>query len=93
MTDIALTLENKLLSILSSNQPGRLFLGFVGPRGAVFGTVHLTPAEARAASRALLASADEAEHKATPPPDYPFCKASPCPHWRGYCARDPACND
>lgn len=38
-------------------------------------------------------AAAEAECKATPPADYPFCKAVPCPHWRGYCTRDPACND
>lgn len=25
--------------------------------------------------------------------DYPFCDTSKCPHWHGYCRRDPACND
>lgn len=29
----------------------------------------------------------------TPPADYPFCRRDPCPYWRGYCRRDPACND
>jgi hypothetical protein len=24
---------------------------------------------------------------------YPFCNTAKCPHWRGYCGRDPACND
>jgi hypothetical protein len=24
---------------------------------------------------------------------YPFCDTSKCPYWRGYCSRDPACND
>lgn len=25
--------------------------------------------------------------------DYPFCDTAKCPWWRGYCSRDPACND
>lgn len=25
--------------------------------------------------------------------DYPFCDTANCPWWRGYCTRDPACND
>ena len=25
--------------------------------------------------------------------DYPFCDTAKCPWWRGYCSRDPACNN
>ena len=24
---------------------------------------------------------------------YPFCGTDACPYWRGYCRRDPACNN
>lgn len=30
---------------------------------------------------------------ATPVAPYPFCDTSKCPHWKGYCRRDPACNE
>lgn len=38
-------------------------------------------------------SACHIEEPQTPPADYPFCRRDPCPHWRGYCRKDPACND
>jgi hypothetical protein len=41
----------------------------------------------------LRLSAKPAETGGTPPASYPFCRRDPCPHWRGYCRRDPACND
>lgn len=59
--DIRLSLENKALVILARRLPGALLLGFCGPRGSVFGTVELTPAEAREAARALRAEARLAE--------------------------------
>jgi len=39
--------------------------------------------------RAIL----EAHGAPKPERDYPFCNTAKCPWWRGYCSRDPACND
>jgi hypothetical protein len=40
-----------------------------------------------------IASFNEPIGGGTPPADYPFCRRDPCPYWRGYCRRDPACNN
>jgi hypothetical protein len=59
MPDMALSLENgKHLSIIHSNRPDIVLLGFVGPRGAVSGTVELTKAEALQAADLLKQEAD-----------------------------------